>query len=225
MPAVGFQRVSKSFERDGGAPLVALRDVSFAIETGERVAIVGRSGCGKSTVLNLAAGIESPSAGSVTVFDRDLAVLDDGSRARLRRDSIGIVFQFFHLLPHLSVLENVIVPARIAGDDLGAARRRASELLERVGLGARAADSVDGLSGGEQQRVALCRALLRKPRLLLADEPTGSLDDASGRQVSDLLFELTRDAGATLVLVTHSKELAALADRSLELRSGELHAP
>lgn len=219
-----FVGVSKSFEREGGSPLVALRAVDFSIAPGERVAVVGRSGSGKSTVLNLASGIERPTTGRVEVFGADLAKLDDASRARIRRDSIGIVFQFFHLLPHLSVIENAILPERIASGDLGAARRRAAELLERVGLSDRLTDPVDGLSGGEQQRVALCRALLRKPKLVLADEPTGSLDDASGRLVSDLLIELTKENGSTLVLVTHSRELASLADRTLELKSGELHA-
>lgn len=219
-----FVGVSKSFEREGGSPLVALRAVDFSIAPGERVAVVGRSGSGKSTVLNLAAGIEQPTTGRVEVFGADLATLDDASRARIRRDSIGIVFQFFHLLPHLSVIENAILPERIAAGDLAIARRRAAELLERVGLSDRLADPVDGLSGGEQQRVALCRALLRKPQIVLADEPTGSLDDASGRLVSDLLIELTKENGSTLVLVTHSRELASLADRTLELKSGELHA-
>jgi len=224
MDVLRFVGVSKSFERDGGSPLVALRSVDFSIRSGECVAVIGRSGSGKSTVLNLASGIERPTTGRVEVFGADLAKLDDASRARIRRDSIGIVFQFFHLLPHLSVIENAILPERIASGDLKAARRRAGELLERVGLSGRLADPVDGLSGGEQQRVALCRALLRKPKIVLADEPTGSLDDASGRLVSDLLIELTKENGSTLVLVTHSRELASLADRTLELKSGELHA-
>ncbi len=222
MAVLAFTNVTKSFARERGPPLVALHSLSFAIEKRERVAIIGRSGSGKSTLLHLAAGIERPSDGQVFVDGRDLDSLDDAERSRMRRDRIGLVFQFFHLLPHLSVLENVVLPERIAGGDLKVARVRAGELLRRVGLETRATDPIDGLSGGEQQRVALCRALLRKPPLVLADEPTGSLDDASGRIVTDLLFSLATESGATLVLVTHSRELAALADRTLELKSGEM---
>lgn len=220
--ALEFLGVSKSFERDNGPALVALNHVDLSIARGESVAIVGRSGSGKSTLLHLAAGIERPTTGAVKVAGRDLATLDDAARTRLRRDHVGLVFQFFHLLPHLTVLENVVLPERIAGGDLESARRRGRELLDKVELLDRADDAVDGLSGGEQQRVAICRALLRKPALLLADEPTGSLDDQSGKRVADLLIGLARDEGSTLVIVTHSRELAALADRTHEMKSGEL---
>jgi putative ABC transport system ATP-binding protein len=228
MSALRFERVSKRFgSRDpagGDRLLLALRDVDFEVGDGERVAIVGRSGSGKSTLLHLAAGIERPSSGRVLQDGRDLASLRDRELARLRRDRVGFVFQFFHLLPHLSVLENVALPARIAGDPRGAALARARELLARVGLADRESDAADALSGGEQQRVALCRALLRRPGLLLADEPTGSLDDVTGRAVMDLMLELSRERGSALVFVTHDRELAALADRVLELKSGELVA-
>jgi putative ABC transport system ATP-binding protein len=228
MSALRFERVSKRFgSRDpagGDRLLLALRDVDFEVGDGERVAIVGRSGSGKSTLLHLAAGIERPSSGRVLQEGRDLASLRDRELARLRRDRVGFVFQFFHLLPHLSVLENVALPARIAGDPRGAALARARELLARVGLADRESDAADALSGGEQQRVALCRALLRRPGLLLADEPTGSLDDVTGRAVMDLMLELSRERGSALVFVTHDRELAALADRVLELKSGELVA-
>lgn len=220
--ALEFEAVTKSFDRERGPPLVAIQRVDLSIARGQSVAIVGRSGSGKSTLLHLAAGIERPTAGRVRVAGQDLATLDDAARTRLRRDHVGLVFQFFHLLPHLTVLENVVLPERIAGGDLESARRRGRELLDKVELIDRADDAVDGLSGGEQQRVAICRALLRKPALLLADEPTGSLDDQSGKRVADLLIGLARDEGSTLVIVTHSRELAALADRTHEMKSGEL---
>lgn len=212
MSALVFESVSKSF----GARRV-LDAVSCSVGEGERVAIIGRSGSGKSTLLHIAAGIETPSSGKVQLFGRELGSLDERSRTLLRRDSIGLVFQFFHLLPHLTVLENVALPAMIAGDRDDA---RAMQLLDQVGLADRAGDSAQKLSGGEMQRVAICRALLRKPRLILADEPTGNLDDATGRAVMQTLFDATR--GSTLVVVTHSTELAGLADRQLTLTSGVL---
>lgn len=212
MSALAFACVSKSF----GARRV-LDGVTCAISEGERVAIIGRSGSGKSTLLHIAAGIETPTSGSVHLFGRELGALDERARTLVRRDSIGLVFQFFHLLPHLTVLENVALPAMIAGDRDD---KRAMQLLEQVGLADRATDSAQKLSGGEMQRVAICRALLRKPRLILADEPTGNLDDATGRAVMQTLFDATQ--GSTLVVVTHSTELAGLADRQLTLTSGVL---
>lgn len=167
------------------------------------------------------AGIETPTAGSVRVQGQELSTLSDRDRSLLRRDNVGLVFQFFHLVPHLSVAENVQLPAMIAGD-LSGYRQRARELLERVELADRAGDAVDQLSGGEMQRVAICRALLRRPAILLADEPTGNLDDATGRLVMELMSELVGEQGVTLVYVTHSEELAAGADRTLRLKSGSL---
>jgi ABC-type lipoprotein export system ATPase subunit len=184
--------------------------------------VVGRSGSGKSTLLHLAAGIDLPTAGSVLVAGHDLGGLSDAVRTRLRRDRIGLVFQFFHLLPHLSVLDNVALPGWIAGGRAAQIETRARELLGRVGLADRAGDPVGALSGGEMQRVAICRALLRRPRLLLADEPTGNLDDASGRLVMALMLELACEEGHTLVYVTHSPELAVLADETWRLSSGVL---
>ncbi len=218
MTALTFEAVTKSYgER------AVLADVSFVIEAGARVAIIGRSGSGKSTLLHIAAGIDVPTRGTVSLFGQALPSLSERDRTLLRRDTVGLVFQFFHLLPHLSVLENVVLPEMIAGGRgyEGTAR----ELLGRVGLADRAGDSVQKLSGGEMQRVALCRALLRKPKLILADEPTGNLDDATGRQVMDMLLATTRDAGATLVYVTHSAELAGLADKRFVLHSGVLETP
>ena len=207
---------------DGGPALEVLRDVSLEVPPGRKIAVRGRSGSGKSTLLHLAAGIDTPSAGRVEVLGEDLSSLGDRARTRLRRDRIGLVFQFFHLVPHLSVLDNVLLPAWIAAEPPGQAEVRARALLERVDLGGRAGETVEKLSGGEQQRVALCRALLRKPALLLADEPTGNLDDDTSRRVLDLLLELCAGEGSALVYVTHSAEIAAHADEVHLLRRGVL---
>jgi len=219
-PILAFHGVSKVYSRDGGAPLHALRDVSCAIASGERVAIIGRSGSGKSTLLHLAAGIDVPTAGRIEALGRDLAAMSERERTVHRRDQVGLVFQFFHLLAHLTVLENVLLPDLIAG--VGAGDGRALDLLSRVGLRDRAPDPVQKLSGGEMQRVAICRALLRRPRLLLADEPTGNLDDETGRQVMELLLDLSRTEGSALVFVTHDLDLARLADRRFRIHSGVL---
>lgn len=220
--ALAFESVSKVYETSGSSSKYALREVSFEVPEGGKVAIVGRSGSGKSTLLHLAAGIDVPSTGAVQVRNRDLSALSEGERTRIRRDEVGLVFQFFHLLPHLSVRDNVRVPAMIAGDRGSAVDRRAEELLDRVGLADRLGDTVQKLSGGEMQRVAICRALLRRPQLLLADEPTGNLDDENGQRVMDLLLALADDEGATLIYVTHSRDFARLADSVWEIHSGEL---
>jgi putative ABC transport system ATP-binding protein len=219
-PALSFENVSKIYPGTGERPLAALRHVTFRISQGRKVAIIGRSGSGKSTLLHLAAGIESPTEGTIRLMGRDLAGLGDGGRTLLRRESIGLVFQFFHLLSHLSVRDNVLLPAWIASDMGSSTAGRADELLARVGLAPRSDDPIQELSGGEMQRVAICRALLRKPKLLLADEPTGSLDDENGRVVMDQLLSLSAQEGATLVYVTHSQDLASLADETWKLHSG-----
>jgi putative ABC transport system ATP-binding protein len=221
-PLLAFLGVSKSYPRDSGAPLHALRDASCEIAAGERVAITGRSGSGKSTFLHLAAGIDVPTSGRVEASGRDLAALSERQRTLHRRDQVGLVFQFFHLLPHLSVHDNVALPEMIAAGRPAAYEPRVRELLEQVGLADRARDPAQKLSGGEMQRVAICRALVRRPALLLADEPTGNLDDATGRQVMELLLRLTAAEGSTLVYVTHDLELAALAGRRLRIHSGLL---
>ena len=217
VPALRLQRVSKAY-----AALEVLRDVSLEVPPGRKVAVRGRSGSGKSTLLHLAAGIDTPGAGRVEVLGQDLSSLSERARTLLRRDHIGLVFQFFHLVPHLSVLDNVLLPAWIAGEPSGEAEARARDLLERVELAGRAQETVEKLSGGEQQRVALCRALLRRPALLLADEPTGNLDDDTSRRVLDLLLELCAAEGSALVYVTHSAEIAAHADEVHTLRRGVL---
>lgn len=218
-PALRMEGASKSYRRPGGPPLVALHPASLTLEPGTATAVVGRSGSGKTTLLHLAAGIDVPDQGRVQVAGRELGRMGDRERALFRRDHVGMVFQFFRLLAHLTVEENVTLPARIAGD-LARHRPRARKLLERVGLGDRAGDRIDGLSGGEQQRVAICRALLRSPSLILADEPTGALDDESAAVVMELILEIAAEEGKTLLYVTHSPVAAALAERTLELASG-----
>ena len=219
-PVLAFRAVSRDYRSAGGAVLRAVREATGEVAPGQVVAVTGRSGSGKSTLLHLAAGIDAPSSGEVVLLGRPLGALSDGVRTRLRRDHVGLVFQFFHLLPHLSALENVLVPALVAGDPGGPAEARARELLDRVGLAARAGDLVQKLSGGEMQRVALCRALLRRPRLLLADEPTGNLDEETGRAVLELVLGLARGEGSAVLYVTHSAELAAAADAVWTMHSG-----
>jgi putative ABC transport system ATP-binding protein len=217
-----FRDVWKSYPRAGGEPLHALRGISMTVPAGRSVAIIGRSGSGKSTLLHLAAGIDSPTQGSIYYQGRDRAEDTDRERTLFRRDQVGLVFQFFHLLPHLNVIDNVVLPAMIAGEARGDSRDRAADLLKRVGLASRQKDAVEKLSGGEMQRVAIFRALIRNPRLLLADEPTGNLDDDTGRKVMDLMLELFREQGSSLVYVTHSHRLAARADETWVISSGEM---
>jgi putative ABC transport system ATP-binding protein len=220
---LSFRDVTKTYALGGGATHDALRGVTVRVRGARAVALIGRSGSGKSTFLHLAAGIDAPTRGEVALLGRPLAALSDRERTLARREHVGLVFQFFHLLPHLSVLNNVLLPALIAGGD-GALRARAGDLLSRVGLANRAAQPVHRLSGGEMQRVALCRALLRRPRLVLADEPTGNLDEATGQIVMDLLLRMAREEGSALLYATHSRELAALADEVWALHSGVLGA-
>jgi ABC-type lipoprotein export system ATPase subunit len=224
-PVLAFRAVSRDYRNAGGAVLHAVREATGEVGPGEVVAVTGRSGSGKSTLLHLAAGIDAPTSGEVVLLGRALGALSDGERTRLRRDHVGLVFQFFHLIPHLSALENVLVPALVAGDPGGPAEARARDLLARVGVEARADDPVQKLSGGEMQRVALCRALLRRPRLLLADEPTGNLDEETGRAVLDLLVGLARREESAVLYVTHSAELAAAADVVWRMHSGVVERP
>ena len=222
IPALAFDGVSKVYEAFGSGSRYALRGVSFQIREGRTVAVVGRSGSGKSTLLHLAAGIDVPTEGTVRVRDRNLSGLSEEERTLLRRNDVGLIFQFFYLMPHLSVRDNVALPALIAGERPAEYEPRVRALLARVDLADRADDTVEKLSGGEMQRVAICRALLRRPRLLLADEPTGNLDDDNGRRVMALLLALASEEGTTLLYVTHSREFAAMADAVWTLHSGEL---
>ena len=204
----------------GSEPLTILHPLTATIPEGRFVAIVGPSGSGKSTLLGLIAGLDSPSSGAVVIDGVDITALDEDGLARLRGEKIGFVFQFFHLIPSLTAYENVAVPMEIAGARDVATRARA--LLEEVGLTGRAHHYPSQLSGGEQQRVALARALANDPPIVLADEPTGNLDSANGRHIMELLQTIHRSRNTTLVLVTHDKELAAMADARISLRDGRV---
>ena len=219
MSAIIVEHLTKRV-RDAEGSLTILDDVSFEVGQGATVAVVGASGSGKSTLLGLMAGLDLPSEGRVLASGSSLFELDEDARAAWRARNVGFVFQTFQLLPQMTALENVMLPLELAGDPKAAPRARA--LLERVGLGARLGHYPRTLSGGEQQRVALARAFVGAPPLLFADEPTGSLDAATGERVIELLFELNREAGATLVLVTHDVGLAARCDRRLTLKGGRL---
>jgi putative ABC transport system ATP-binding protein len=204
----------------GGGTLTILHPLDLTIPSGRVVAITGPSGSGKSTLLGLLAGLDSPSDGHVVIDSVNITALGEDALARLRGQRIGFVFQFFHLLPSLTALENVLVPMEIAG--VKEAGRRADALLVEVGLGDRKHHYPSQLSGGEQQRVAIARALANEPPLLLADEPTGNLDSQTGHQVIELLLSVNRARGTTIVLVTHDPELAALADLTVALRDGRV---
>ncbi len=200
--------------------LTIVKDASFRVRAGEAVAILGASGSGKSTLLGLLAGLDVPSAGRVRIDGADLFALDEDGRARLRRRLVGFVFQSFQLLPALTALENVMLPLELAG--AAGAAERARAMLARVGLAERLGHYPRQLSGGEQQRVAVARAFVTEPRVLFADEPTGNLDSATGEQVIELLFEMNRERGATLVLVTHDSDLARRCNRRLHIAAGEI---
>ena len=205
---------------NGGEPLAILQDISFSVMPGETVAIVGASGSGKSTLLGLLAGLDSPTAGEVRLDDISLNSLDEDQRAKLRGRLLGFVFQSFQLLPSLNALENVMLPLELAGSSKSSSA--AGEWLERVGLSHRLKHYPKHLSGGEQQRVALARAFAPNPQLVLADEPTGNLDAATGQQVIDMMFELNASQGTTLLLVTHDEAIAARCGRVLRIQSGQL---
>jgi len=208
--------------RDAEGWLTILDHVSFRIEAGQSAAIVGASGSGKSTLLGLLGGLDQPSEGSIAVFGEQLTRLDEEQRASWRARNLGFVFQSFQLLPQMSALENVMLPLELAGRR--DAEQLARQLLERVGLGHRNSHYPRTLSGGEQQRVALARAFAPRPALLLADEPTGSLDAVTGERIIDLMFELNREAGSTLILVTHDEALADRCAVRLRLHAGRLEA-
>jgi putative ABC transport system ATP-binding protein len=216
---IELRNVSKTV-MSGSEPLTILHPLTTSIPAGQFVAIVGPSGSGKSTLLGLIAGLDAPSSGSVSIDGTDITRLDEDRLARLRGEKIGFVFQFFHLIPSLTALENVAVPMEIAGAPNAMARARAR--LDEVGLTGRAHHYPSQLSGGEQQRVALARALANDPPILLADEPTGNLDSANGRHIMDLMRNIHAVRRSTLVLVTHDAELAALADARLVLRDGRV---
>jgi putative ABC transport system ATP-binding protein len=204
----------------GAGPLTILHPTSLEIAKGRAVAITGPSGSGKSTLLGLIAGLDAPTSGQIWLDGTEITGLNEERLARLRGEKVGIVFQFFHLLPSLTAFENVLVPMEIAG--AAGARERAQTLVEDVGLAGRGHHFPSQLSGGEQQRIAIARALANDPPIVLADEPTGNLDSATGRMVIDLLIAVNRKRGRTLVLVTHDPELAAMTDEAIALRDGHV---
>lgn len=204
----------------GGQPLTILHDINFSVLSGDCLAITGASGSGKSTLLGLLAGLDVPTSGTVKLNGKDIFALDEDGRARLRGELAGFVFQSFHLLPSLTALENVMLPLELQGVD--DARSRAAESLRKVGLEARAHHLPRHLSGGEQQRAALARAFVVHPKILFADEPTGNLDAATGSQIIELMFELNRAQGTTLILVTHDEALAGRCVKQLRLSAGQV---
>jgi len=218
-PIITVQRITKQVA-DSTGTLTILHEIDFALQPRESVAIVGASGSGKSTLLSIIAGLDTPTSGSVTLAGTDLFALDEDARAALRGAQLGFVFQSFQLLANLTALENVMLPLELVGRN--DARKEATEMLRRVGLGERLGHYPKLLSGGEQQRVALARAFVVRPALLLADEPTGSLDFATGATVMALMFELNHEAGTTLVLVTHDPAIATRCDRQLRIEAGRL---
>jgi len=220
---LSIRQLSKSFT-EGERVHAVLAGADAEVARGEVLAITGRSGSGKSTLLNLVCALEAPDSGSVLIEGVAVSALAEPARTLYRREHIGFVYQFFNLIPTLNAEENVRLVLELNGVRARAARARSRALLAAVGLGARAASAIEHLSGGEQQRVAIARALVHSPKVLLADEPTGNLDEASAREVVPLLLALARDSGATLLIVTHDSALADQADRVLELRSGRLQA-
>ena len=216
-----LNNLSRAF-REGGREHKVLDHVTARIEDGEAVAIIGRSGSGKSTLLNVVSGIDRADCGSVELNGREVSALAEPERTRFRRQHIGFIYQFFNLVPTLNAEENVRLVLELNGIRGAEARRRSAAMLAEVGLGDRLGSAIDAFSGGEQQRVAIARALVHEPKLLLADEPTGNLDEETARQVFPLVMSLVRKHGATLLLVTHDRALAASADRVLEMRDGRL---
>ncbi|MFY9928919.1 MAG: ABC transporter ATP-binding protein [Streptosporangiaceae bacterium] len=222
-PALAVRGVRKTFEAEN-APVRALRGVNLTLEPGEFVALMGPSGCGKSTLLNLVAGLETPDEGEITVAGEPITGRTEDELARMRRHHIGLVFQFFNLLEGMTVLENVALPAIIAGRKRKMAETRARDLLDLLGIGDKALAVPGVLSGGQRQRLAIARALANDPTLLLADEPTGALDSAGGAEVIELMRRL-HQGGQTIVLVTHAAEVAAAAGRVVKMRDGRIVEP
>ena len=218
-PLITVKGVTKKVADSTGS-LTILHEISFELQARESVAIIGASGSGKSTLLSILAGLDTPTEGRVVLAGKDLFALDEDARAELRSHQVGFVFQSFQLLGNLSALENVMLPLELKGRH--DARAAATEILRRVGLAERLNHYPKVLSGGEQQRVALARAFVLQPALLLADEPTGSLDFATGATVMDLMFDMNREAGTTLVMVTHDRAIAARCDRQLRMEAGRL---
>ena len=222
MGVLSVRQLCRSF-REGARVHPVLEGADLEVDAGCSVAVTGRSGSGKSTLLNLLSGIDRADSGQIFFDGCDIGALREPARTLFRRRNVGFVYQFFNLIPTLNAEENVRLALELNGIARPEARARSARMLERVGLGTRLQSAVDALSGGEQQRVAIARALVHEPRLLLADEPTGNLDDSSAREIAELLQSLVGAASTTLIIVTHDNALAAGADRVLELREGRLH--
>ncbi len=220
-PLVVLDHISKSYE-EGGTARPILRDLSATFARGEFVVLLGRSGSGKSTLLNLVSGIDTPTTGEVLIDGAPITRMSERERTLFRRDNIGFIFQFFNLVPTLTVFENLLLPLELSGHADKQGRDHAVELLEQVGLADRRGVYPDRLSGGEQQRIAIARALVHDPLLVLADEPTGNLDVETGQHVLDMLDTLTRQAGKNLLMVTHSEEVATIADRIFRMQDGHI---
>jgi putative ABC transport system ATP-binding protein len=218
---IEIEHLTKTYQ-EGESVRTVLQDVSLKFVPGEFVVLLGQSGSGKSTLLNLISGIDGVDGGVIRINGAEITSLDERSRTLLRRDEIGFVFQFFNLIPTLTVLENVTLPQELAGLSLAQAKVSAMALLEQVGLTGREGAFPDKLSGGQQQRVAIARALAHDPKLVLADEPTGNLDEETGNLVLKLLLDLVRTGGKTLIMATHNPEVAAMADRTLRVQDGKL---
>lgn len=218
---VQIHNLTKHYD-EGGQSRKVLDNVNLEIEEGEFFVMLGKSGSGKSTLLNLISGIDHADSGQIIIGDTDITALNEKQQTLFRRDKIGIIFQFFNLIPTLTVLENITLPGELRGDNRRSVEGQGRALLERVGLIDRADTYPDRLSGGEQQRVAIARALAHEPKLVLADEPTGNLDEDTGQTVLKLLLELTRDAGKTLVMATHNPEILPYADRVGRIHEGKL---
>ncbi len=223
MPLLVADALEKTYA-EGATPVAALRGVSLTLEPGDFVALTGPSGCGKSTLLHLCGAMDRPTGGRLSIEGRDIGRLDDDALTRLRRDRIGFVFQFFNLLPTLTLADNIALPCLLAGMPERDATARATALATRVGLTARLDHYPQQVSGGEAQRAAIARALVHEPALVIADEPTGNLDSANGATVLALLGELNRDLGVTLLLATHAADVAAAAHRTLRMRDGRVDA-
>ncbi|MCJ7556638.1 MAG: lipoprotein-releasing ABC transporter ATP-binding protein LolD [Gammaproteobacteria bacterium] len=220
-PVLRAERLCKNFE-EGGKVLHVLSNLELQVHRGERLAIIGASGSGKTTLLQLLGGLDTPSDGKVLVAGKDMSSLSNRQRGDLRNQAIGFVYQFHHLLPEFTALENVAMPLLIRRMPLDQARNRARELLDRVGLGERLGHKPGQLSGGERQRAAVARALITRPAVVLADEPTGNLDGDTGKMVFDLMLELNQDTGTSLVVVTHDLDIAGRMSRILRLQGGSL---
>ncbi len=220
-PVLDCDRLARHY-REGDSVLEVLKDVSLTIRRGERVAIVGASGAGKTTLLQLLGGLDTPTHGTVHIQGRDMSRLSDAERGQVRNRAVGFVYQFHHLLPEFTAVENVAMPLLVRRTPVAQAREEASELLRRVGLGERLTHKPSQLSGGERQRAAVARALITRPALVLADEPTGNLDGRTGDRVFDLMLELNREMGTSLVVVTHDTGIAGRMDRILSIEDGRL---